>query len=237
MDNLINFPTSISDSIRTSFISLLKDTHVSLPGIIRSFDSNTQLASVQPAIKRVFKNGGEIDLPIVTNVPVVFPRAGNFVLTMPVKESDECLLVFSERDIGQWVKSGQVSQPSDFRIHSLSDGIAIIGLSSQPNKIANFNSSGTELRSLDGKYKISIADNGDINIENEGAAIRLLNSGGISITNKVTGVNLVSALQSFALEVAATTITITSGDSAGVYQVDNKAALQGFAAQFADLGG
>jgi hypothetical protein len=249
-----NTISSLSGAVRESIKSYAKDLHVALPGIIKSFDASTQLATVQPCIKRALEKAGEIVLPLITNVPVIFPRAGSFVLTMPVKAGDECQILFNERDIGQWVKNGGLVNPSDYRLHSLSDAVAIIGLSSQPNRISNFNASAAELRSLDDSNKISIAEdgtilikntkgsitinsNGDIALENGGASLMLSQVGGLSITNKTTGVEMINALTSFAQEVSNTTITVTHGDSAGTYPVDNKAALQGYVDIFSSIGG
>lgn len=134
----------------------LLDTHTCLPGIIVSFDAQKQTAQVQPAIKRIFIDVGPVDLPICVDVPVQFPRGGNFVLTFPVAPGDECLLVFSERAIDFWWDQGGVQLPSEFRLHDLSDAFAIMGVSSKPKMVSNFSTDAAELRSLDGSTKVRL---------------------------------------------------------------------------------
>lgn len=124
----------------------LKDLHTCLPGIIASFDPATQTAQVQPAIKRIFTERGAVNLPLCVDVPVAFPGGGGFFLTFPVAAGDECLLMFSERAIDRWHVAGGTQEPAEYRLHDLSDGIAIVGLNSQPNKLSALQMSGAELR-------------------------------------------------------------------------------------------
>lgn len=128
----------------------LKDLHTCLPGIIASFYPDTQTASVQPAIKRIFTEKGAVNLPLCVDVPVQFPGGGDFFLTFPVKPGDECMLHFSERCIDFWHTNGGVQLPGEYRLHDLSDAMATVGINSQPRKIGAFNIDGTELRTREG---------------------------------------------------------------------------------------
>lgn len=154
---------TLSTVIQAAIHSALRDLHTSMPGIVQSFDNETQTASVQPAIKRVFRKEEEdteilvpVDLPLCINVPVIFPRGGGFSLTFPVQPGDECLLVFCERSYDYWHESGGVQSPGARRFHSLSDAVAHVGLSSTPNKIPNFYTDGISLSKDDGTAKIEI---------------------------------------------------------------------------------
>ena len=128
----------------------LKDLHTCMPGIIASFDPDTQTASVQPAIKRIFTEKGAVNLPLCVDVPVQFPGGGDFFLTFPVKPGDECMLHFSERCIDFWHANGGVQLPGEYRLHDLSDAMATVGINSQPRKIGSFNTTGAELRTRGG---------------------------------------------------------------------------------------
>jgi hypothetical protein len=90
-----------------------------------------------------------VNLPLCVDVPVAFPGGGDFFLTFPVKAGDECILMFSERAIDNWYDKGSTQSPSEYRLHDLSDGIAIVGLNSQPHKLANLQTTGAELRTRD----------------------------------------------------------------------------------------
>lgn len=172
----------------------LKNLHTCLPGIIASFDPVSQTASVQPAIKRVFTEKGATNLPLCVDVPVAFPGGGDFFLTFPVKPGDECILLFSERAIDLWHVGGGAQAPAEYRLHDLSDGIAIVGLNSQPKKIPDFNETDTEFRSRDGETKVQIKEDGTIKQINAGGYTELSPAGtfyvkapaGITLDGNVT---------------------------------------------------
>lgn len=133
---------------------------VALPGIIQSFDPEAVTCTVQPAIygQRLGDDGALVseELPIIPDVPVVFPRGGGCTLTFPVKLGDECLLVFSDRCIDFWWQNGEVQEPVDPRQHDLSDAFAIVGPQSQAQKISGISASAVELRSDNGATKLSL---------------------------------------------------------------------------------
>ncbi|HVT06739.1 MAG TPA: Gp138 family membrane-puncturing spike protein [Polyangia bacterium] len=83
-------------------------------------------------------------------MPVYFPAGGGFVLTLPVAQGDECLVVFSERAIDNWFAHGGIQGPSEFRLHDYSDGFAFVGFASKPNAIPVVATDAVELRTRDG---------------------------------------------------------------------------------------
>lgn len=171
----------------------LKDLHTCLPGIIVSFDPATQTAAVQPAVKRIFTERGAVNLPVCVDVPVAFPGGGDFFLTFPVKAGDECILLFSERAIDYWHANGGTQLPAEYRLHDLSDGIAQVGLNSQPKKLAALQMDGAELRTRDRSTYIRLT-NGTIyikgNIVHEGNNTQtgnLTRTGTSTTSGQITG--------------------------------------------------
>lgn len=163
-----------------------------MPGIVKSFDAESQTATVQPAIKRIFKTVNEdveiltpVDLPVLINVPIVFPRGGGFSMTFPVAKGDECLLVFSERSIDNWHRSGGSQKPLARRFHSISDAIAMVGLSSLPNKIPNYSSSSVQIKKDDGSCVFSLKDDNGIRLENSSGYVELRSDGKFEINGIV----------------------------------------------------
>ncbi|KKX52445.1 Gp138 family membrane-puncturing spike protein [Brevibacillus borstelensis] len=152
-DNEIEFYNTLIDKVFTTL-------RVSVPGIIRKFDHVTQTAEVQVALREHVRQENMeyvwTEIPPLQDVPVVFPRGGGYALTFPIKEGDECLIVFSDMCIDAWFSSGGVQNQIEKRRHDLSDAICIPGLWSQPKKLENFSRDAVHLRSDDGSAYISL---------------------------------------------------------------------------------
>lgn len=138
-------------------------TRVAMPAIVQSFDEATQTVVVQPAIReQVMKtvNGQKTavatTLPVISFVPIVIPRAGNFVLTMPIQAGDECLLVISDACLDAWWQSGDVQNQMELRRHNMTDACAIFGIWSQPNLIPNYSTTAAQLRTVDGTAVVEV---------------------------------------------------------------------------------
>lgn len=116
-------------------------------GIIESFDAAKQMATVRIVYKRTFfrqldsglVNADLIPYPTLVDVPVVFLRGGPAKLRFPVAAGDECLLLFADRDIDNWLMTGDSEGGCNtLRMHSVSDAVALVGLASIDNVIPSF---------------------------------------------------------------------------------------------------
>lgn len=164
------------DIFRDSVDALISNIHVSMPGIIVDYDASTSSATIQPALNKNYFSGA-IEMPVIENVPVIFPSTSQFSLSFPLSAGDTVLLVFCERSIDLWKSVGGQLTPNDRRKFALSDAVAVPGLSS-------FNSNFSSRSSTDfiTQYKgsqVRIQENGDIQIKT---------SGKIAIGNQVTEV-------------------------------------------------
>lgn len=169
----------LTSAINSAIKAALVDVHTSMPGQIVSFDPASQTASVQLAMRRVTTpetGAKELTLPLITKVPVVFPKGGGFSMRFPVQAGDECLVVFTERELTQWKNFGGVQTPKDYRRHHLTDGVCILGLSSAKNALQNFSNTDCELSNTDGTVKVSMS-NDTITIEAKGKMIAISESG------------------------------------------------------------
>lgn len=148
-----NMATALTDDI-------MSNLRVALPGIIQSFDPETVTCVVQPAVKGYESDDAgkksSLSLPLLVDIPVIFPRGGGVTLTFPVKAGDECLLMFADRCIDFWWQNGGVQEPVDGRMHDLSDAFAIVGPQSQSQKISGISSSAAQLRTDDGAAFIEL---------------------------------------------------------------------------------
>ena len=150
---------------RLTIENYLKNLRVATPGIIHEFNAINQTATVQPAIKEQI-NGEWLELPLLLDVPVQFPRAGGYCITFPVKKGDECLVIFNDSCIDSWWQSGKVQTQLEKRRHDLSDAVAILGITSVPKALENFSEDSMQIRTDDNETLISIKD-GNVNIESE----------------------------------------------------------------------
>ena len=144
----------------------LSDLSIHMPGKIVSYDSSKNLAIVQPAFKRKYKSEDfAIDLPNISNVPVIFPRMGDGHLVFPIKPGMEGQLIFQQRSIDKWLDSGGEVDPEDTRKFALSDCTFLIGLTSQVNPLERQgNPNNAEFRL--GKGRLEISPEGKFKITN-----------------------------------------------------------------------
>jgi len=176
---------SVDQAFAEQIEGRLKNLHTCLPGIIVNFDGVTQTATVQPAIQRIFTEKGPVNLPVCVDVPVLFPGGGGFALTFPVTAGDECLLMFSERAIDLWFTFGQTQPPSEYRLHDLSDGVALVGLNSQPNVLTDYHPTNVELRNRARTVRLSLYPDGTIELVNALASMALAPNGLTTITSSL----------------------------------------------------
>jgi hypothetical protein len=105
---------------------------VSIPARVERYDAVKQLIDAQPLIKqaRQDEEGTRVveSLPVISNVPLVFPGSGAYRITFPVSQGDTVLLVFSESALDTWLSQGGLVDPIDDNRFSLKDAIAIPGL-------------------------------------------------------------------------------------------------------------
>ena len=170
--------TALSDAVSISFWSLMAGVHTCLPGRIESYSN--QKANVKPLIQKKYLNGEIVSLPVISNVPIVFPRSESVGITFPIKKGDGCIILFSERSMERWLSSGDDVEPGDSRKFDLSDAIAIPGLYSFNKLPLSSNNDDVEIHHSG--QKITIKKNGDIEIGSENL-LKLVNENFKSIFN------------------------------------------------------
>lgn len=125
-------------------------------GTIVSFNPTKQTVRVKINYKKTFYepvgNGSlryaakNIDYPILADVPIIVISGGSANLTMPIKPGDSCLILFSDRDIDNWHTTGDIVPLGSARMHSISDGIALVGLNSIVDSIESYDTDRAVLR-------------------------------------------------------------------------------------------
>lgn len=187
----ISRPIDEQDVAQSTYNNTLANVRTSLPGIIQSFDPDTVTCTVMIGVKAATpapfespESAQSVDYPLLMDVPVVFPRGGGVTLTFPVKEGDECLVVFSSRCIDFWWQSGGIQERADKRVHDLSDAFVIAGPQSQVKKISGISTSAAQLRTDDGAAFVEVATGGDITATTTGNVT--INAPTITLNGDVT---------------------------------------------------
>lgn len=113
--------------------------------VVQKYDAANQFVDVQPQLKETYEDAtGEpsvASLPVITNVPVYFPGGGDFMMTMPLQQGDEVLLVFSDRSMDLWKENGGEVDPVALQRHALTDAVAFVGVRSKPNRLQEVDTS------------------------------------------------------------------------------------------------
>lgn len=223
---------SIQEEIASEvdFVNMLMDKlkfeiRCAAPGIIKSFDAEKQIVDVQLATRERITQEGvfqHMKIPLLQDVPIFMPRAGNFILTVPITVGDECLVVFSDTNIDAWFQSGgEENLQMTSRRHDLSDAFAICGVWCQKRTVSNYSTSSMQLRSLDGSQSIEIKDN-EISIKSS-AAINITSQGNLSVkstgtaqiesqsTLNITSTGIASVQSSGVLNLSGTSVIISEG--------------------------
>lgn len=175
-------------TIRDSLVGMSAGIHTALPGIIESFDRDNCTVEVSPAIHgKILSPSGiwqDFPLPKLVDVPCVFPHGGGFLFTFDIEKGDECILIFSERNIDAWWQSGAVQPQPDNRMHSIGDAFAIVGIRSQPRKIS-ITPDCAEIRNEAGDKYIRLSNSG-ITILGDVTVTGDVIADGVSLKNHLT---------------------------------------------------
>lgn len=130
-----NANPTLQELIKMAIEARITDVHVALPAIVQKYDPKKQVVDVQPALKKKYSDGTVTNLPLISNVPVQFPRSGMGYLHIPLKKNDYVMLVFQERSIDNFMLKGGVVDPEDFRKHHLADAVALAGFWPQGSEL------------------------------------------------------------------------------------------------------
>lgn len=121
-------------------------------GRIVKFYPETFTADVELMQQKQFYNTNYA-APYLVDVPIIVIGGTNSGIIMPDYEGCYCHLAFMDRNIDAWYETGEAYAPDDARMHDFSDAVALVGLHSLQNPVANYEQgtlnmwNGTENRS------------------------------------------------------------------------------------------
>lgn len=205
MADLVSPPTlnrppadpSMADLLTLWKKKILLETNCHAVATIQSFDPEKQTATATINYKKTFSQRNaatgvyesvQKDYPILVDVPVMFLGGGLSCLTFPVVKGDECLVCFNDRDIDNWLISGQIGPVASARLHSFADGIILVGLRSTPNAIADFDTERADLRN--GEAHVAVGES-LVKIYNSTTTLKTLLQTLITTIKSITTTNAV----------------------------------------------
>lgn len=184
---LHEFTQSVEDTAR----AVVNEIHTALPGEILSFDQEKCEAKVRPIGKYLTSDEQELDYPILTEVPVLFPfcKESDMGMFFPVKKGDNCLILVSEVELDEWRSGAETECPLRF---DLTSAVAIPGLLKQGSPMLDkalereavvIGTPGWEIIADKEKIQISVGDT-ELTVSESGIAARgdLIVTGNISCT-------------------------------------------------------
>lgn len=120
--------TTMQEAVEAIIDGRLEGMHVCLPGRVERYDARTRKADVAPAIQKRLASGAGLRLPVLTDVPVVWPSGGGGGIHFPLRKGDGVMVIFAERSIENFLGGAFDVVTKDSRKFALSDAIAVPGL-------------------------------------------------------------------------------------------------------------
>jgi len=141
-----DLPATLDEAARAIKVSL----NCVQIGIIESFDSARQVATVQIAmnqLREIKPDGTKVieQYPLIKECPVHTMFGGDSFINMPVRAGDNCLVFFNDRSIDQWLNKGGTQLPDTSRVHDISDAICLVGIRHYQNSISRFLADGIRI--------------------------------------------------------------------------------------------
>lgn len=151
----VRYTPTLGETINQLIDAKLVNLHTSIPAIVENYNAQNKTVDVIPAIKRKRITGEIETIQKINNIPIAYYQSENAIFSFPLEKGDTVQLIFNERSIDKWRKSGEIVFPDDIRKFDLSDAVAYPTL--------KHNGSGVE------------ADSNNLMIKNGNSQIRLSN--------------------------------------------------------------
>ena len=150
--------------------------NTAMPGEVVRYDAATRRADVRGQLAVVLDDGTQIERPVISNVPIVYPVAAGFALLFPLEVGDPVLLIFSMRGLSRWKATHGMTAPDTEGMLSQQDAIAIPGFGPPGFHLPDIHIT-SDLAGL----TIQRADAERVRF-NAGGGITILSAGAITIT-------------------------------------------------------
>ncbi len=122
----------LAEVIQAAIDARMSRLHTAAPARVVSYNKARNTVDVEPQFHNTYEvlETGELvheKASTIQDVPIAWPRAGGHSVTFPLAKGDPVLLVYCERDLGQWRAVGEAGPTGDLRPHRLSGAVAYPG--------------------------------------------------------------------------------------------------------------
>ena len=181
-------------------------------GRIIEFDKTTQTCTVELMILKQFNESIITPAPI-TQVPLIILGAGGGHITMPNPEGTICLLLFLDRNMDNFIETGEAYAPETSRMHDFTDCVALTTFKTAINPISNYDDEAITIFNdglIEEVRKISF-----IKVYPNIIQIQTADGANITLNDKVsisnTSQNLGTLIQSLITAIEGLTVNTTTG--------------------------
>ncbi len=118
----------LTDTLAALKLEIFRTINCVKIGQINSFDAEKKTVQARILFKRVLPDNTITDYPILVDCPVFTLQGGGGALQFPISAGDQCLILFSDRNIDAWFSTGSANAPFNARCHDIADGFALVGV-------------------------------------------------------------------------------------------------------------
>lgn len=203
-------------------------------GRIIEFDPDTFLCTVEIQQLKQFYETSFQPVPI-TQVPLIIYGSDGAHITLPNPVGTICLLLFLDRDISNFLLTGEVYDPSTTRMHDFSDCIALTTFKTLANPIQNYDERAISIirEELieDILCQSIIKVYGDLILQKAGKGAQIQLDDKLNLKNNTQ--SLASLIQAFLT--ACENITTVADESGGTLTPQSKQAFTNLKTSFEEL--
>lgn len=135
--NQLGSTPDLGQIIKTSGLSIASELNCMRIAIVQEFYPDDLTVQVQIAGKKTIGLNPDGSQRVREYAPIYAKICYcNPFITYPIKKGDECVLLFSDREIESWFINGDVNPEGYSRMHDLTDAVALFGIRSIPNMIS-----------------------------------------------------------------------------------------------------
>lgn len=154
--------------------NLLSELNCVKVGKVKTFYSDKQTADI------------EIDgYPQISDVPVHFISGANFSIQVPVEAGDDCIVLFCDTDLDNWVQNGSQSPAFASDLHGLNGAVCLVGLKNLTTKIDDYITNGVRIKYKNSEIELTdsgIVIKGNVTVQGTITANGEITSGAIGLT-------------------------------------------------------